>query len=165
MDVSACYTRKIVIIQFIEERRMAGKTKKLEQSQTPAEVAVPELKAIDLGMPRPWRIALKLVQFQMQMIFDLGGTMVVGRAHEDTGTFPDIDLGAFGGEQQGVSREHLYFTLDGDRVVVIDNHSANGTRLNGQKLKPGEAYPIRNGDELELGLMHLQVELLTNPYN
>lgn len=143
---------------------MAGKTRKLEQSQIPAPVAVPEIKAIDLGMPRPWRIALKLVQFQMQMIFDLAGTMVVGRTHPETGT-PDIDLGAFGGEQQGVSREHLYFTLDGERVVVIDNNSANGTKLNGQKLKPGDPYPIRNGDELELGLMHVQVELLTNPYN
>jgi pSer/pThr/pTyr-binding forkhead associated (FHA) protein len=144
---------------------MAGKTRKLTQSQIPAEVAVPEIKAIDLGMPRPWRIAIRLVQLQIQMIIDLENTMVLGRAHPDTGFFPDIDLGAFGGSDQGVSREHLYFKLDGDRVVIEDNNSANGTRLNGQILKPHEAYPVRNGDELVLGLMHLQIELLTNPYN
>lgn len=144
---------------------MAGKTRKLDQYLTPTKIAVPEIKTIDLGMQRPWRIALRLVQFQMQLIFDLGGTMVVGRAHPDSAYYPDIDLGAFGGGDQGVSREHLFFKLDGERVVVVDNNSANGTRLNGQTLKPGEAYPVRNGDELKLGLMELQVELLTNPYN
>jgi hypothetical protein len=144
---------------------MAGKTRKLNQGQIPAEMAVPEIKAIDLGMPRPWRISLRLVQLQMQMIFDLESTMVLGRSHTETGYFPDIDLGAFGGGDLGVSREHLYFKLDGDRVVIIDNHSANGTRLNGQVLKPGDSYPVRNGDELVLGLMQIQVELLTNPFN
>ena len=144
---------------------MAGKTRKLSQSQTPAEMAIPEIKAIDLGMPRPWRIAIRLVQLQIQMIFDLESTMILGRAHPDSGFFPDIDLGAFGGGDQGVSREHLYLKLDGDRVVIVDNNSANGTRLNGQVLKAHEAYPVRNGDELQLGLMKLKVELLTNPYN
>ncbi len=144
---------------------MAGKTRKLDQSKTPTQTAIPEIKAIDLGMPRPWRIALRLVQFQMQLIFDLEGTVIIGRAHPDSGFYPDIDLNPYGGGDQGVSREHLYFKLDEDRVVVIDNHSANGTRLNGQSLKPGEAYPIRNGDELALGLMLIQVELLTNPFN
>ena len=144
---------------------MAGKTRKLNQEQVPAEVAVPEIKAIDLGMPRPWRISLRLVQLQIQMIFDLESTMVLGRAHSESGFFPDIDLGAFGGGDLGVSREHLHIKLDGDRVVIVDNNSANGTRLNGQALKPGDPYPVRNGDELSLGLMQLQVELLTNPYN
>jgi len=144
---------------------MAGKTRKLSQSQTPAEIAVPEIKAIDLGMPRPWRIAIRLVQLQIQMIFDLENTMVLGRAHPDSGFFPDIDLGAFGGSDLGVSREHLHLKLDGDRVVIVDNNSANGTRVNGQVLKPYEPYPVRHGDELLLGLMQLQVELLTNPYN
>lgn len=144
---------------------MAGETRKLDQKDSVADTAVPEIRAIDFGMPRPWRIALRLVQLQMEMIFDLAGTMVVGRAHPENGFYPDIDLGAFGGGEQGVSREHLFFKLDGDRVVIVDNNSANGTRLNGEWLKPNEAYPVRHGDELVLGLMKLQVELLTNPYN
>ena len=41
----------------------------------------------------------------------------------DSDFFPDIDLGAFGGGEQGVSREHLFFKLDGERVVIVDNHS------------------------------------------
>lgn len=144
---------------------MAGETRKLGNDNKPTDTAIPEIKAIDLGMPRPWRIALRLVQLQMQVIFDLEGTIIVGRAFPEKGFYPDIDLGAFNGGELGVSREHLLITLDGDRVVIVDNHSANGTRLNGEWLKPAEKYPIRNGDEITLGLMKLQIELLTNPYN
>jgi FHA domain len=143
---------------------MAGETRKLDHKSI-TETAVPEIKAIDLGMRRPWRIALRLVQLQMEVIFDLDGTMVVGRAHPEKGFYPDIDLGAFGGGEQGVSREHLLFQLDGERVVIVDNNSANGTQLNGEWLKPNQAYPLRHGDELVLGLMRLQVELLTDPFN
>ncbi|MBI5667018.1 MAG: FHA domain-containing protein [Chloroflexi bacterium] len=144
---------------------MAGETRKLGPEPSPTDTASPALKAIDLGMPRPWRIALRIVQLQMQMIFDLEGTMIVGRAYPEKGFYPDIDLGAFNAGDLGVSREHLLIALEGDRVVIADNHSANGTRLNGEWLKPEQRYPVRNGDEITLGLMKLQIELLTNPFN
>jgi hypothetical protein len=144
---------------------MAGETRKFDQDSNLQQLtADPEIKPIDLGMPRPWRIAIRLVEFKMQMIFDLAGTVVVGRAHPESGYYPDVDLGGFKGNEMGVSREHLYFKLDGDRVTIIDNGSANGTQLNGVWMKAHEAYPVRHGDEITLGLMKLQVELLTNPY-
>lgn len=143
---------------------MSGETRKLDQDHSLQLAAEPEIKAIDFGMPRPWRIALRLVDFQMQMVFDLAGTILVGRANAESGFYPDIDLGGFKGGEMGVSREHLYFKLDGDRVTIVDNDSANGTQLNGEWMKPNEPYPIRHGDEITLGLMKLQVELLTNPY-
>lgn len=143
---------------------MAGETRKLNQMEPAKASAVPKDTVIDKGMPRPWRIALTLVQYQMQWIFDLEGSMLVGRAHAESGFFPDLDLGAYGGGDQGVSREHLQIKLDGSRVVVVDNRSSNGTRLNGEPLKPHEPYPVRPGDTLVLGAMELQVDLLTNPF-
>ena len=143
---------------------MAGETRRFDHDLNLELTADPEIKPIDLGMPRPWRISLRLVAFQMQMVFDLTGTIVIGRAHPESGFYPDVDLGAFKGSEMGVSREHLYFKLDGDRVTIIDNNSANGTQLNGVWMKPNEAYPVRHGDEITLGLMKLQVELLTNPF-
>lgn len=143
---------------------MVGETRKLDQGFNLETAVDPQIKPIDYGMQRPWRIALRLVDMQMQMIFDLSGTMVVGRAHPETSFYPDIDLGAFKGGELGVSREHMYFQLDGERVVIIDNGSANGTQLNGEWLKPNQSYPVRHGDEITLGLMKLQVELLTNPF-
>lgn len=144
---------------------MAGETRKLGPELDLTETADPEIKAIDLGMPRPWRISLRIVHLQMQMIFDLDRTMVIGRAFPDKNIYPDIDLGAFNAGDLGVSREHVLLTLDGDRVLIADNRSANGTRLNGEWLKPTERYPVRNGDEITLGLMKLQIEFLSDPFN
>src|SRR5512134_3721923 len=109
---------------------MVGKTRKLGPDVKPTDTAIPEIKAIDLGMTRPWRIALRLVHFQMQLIFDLSGSMMIGRAYPEKNLYPDIDLAAYNAADLGVSREHLLIQLDGDRVVVIDKNSANGTRLN-----------------------------------
>ena len=144
---------------------MAGETRKLGPDIDLKDTAVPEIKAIDLGMPRPWRISLRIIHLQTQMIFDLDGTMIVGRAFPEKNFYPDIDLGAFNAGDLGVSREHLLISLEGDRVLIMDNHSANGTRLNGEWLKPSERYPVRNGDEIVLGLMKLQIEFLSNPFN
>jgi pSer/pThr/pTyr-binding forkhead associated (FHA) protein len=143
---------------------VVGNTRKLvPDDDTTAIAASPQIKPIDLGMPRPWRIALRLVQLQIQLVFDLAGAMVIGRSQPETNTYPDIDLSPFNAEELGVSRQHLTIRLDGDRVVVMDNRSSNGTKLNGERLKANEAYPIRHGDELTLGTMALKVELLTNP--
>ncbi len=143
---------------------MSGETRRLGQDDDLAAVAEPEIRSIDLGMPRPWRIALRLVEHQVQMIFDLSGVMVIGRAHRESGYYPDIDLGAFGGSDRGVSREHCFIKLEDDRVVIMDNASANGTKLNGERLKAKQSYPLRHGDEIQLGLFTIQVELLTNPF-
>ena len=83
---------------------MSGKTRKLDFSKDIAAVATPELKTIDMGMPRPWRIALNLVEYQMQMIFDLTNPVTIGRASPESGYNPDIDLGAYAGSDRGVSR-------------------------------------------------------------
>jgi len=144
---------------------VAGTTRKLVPDDASKDAPPPTIKPIDLGMPRPWRISLRLVQLQIQMVFDLAGAMVIGRSQPETNTYPDIDLGPFNAEELGVSRHHLTIKLDGDRVVVTDNKSSNGTKLNGERLKATESYPIRHGDELTLGTMALKVELLTNPIN
>ena len=64
-----------------------------------------------------------------------------------------------------MSREHLMLKLDGDRIVAFDNGSSNGTLLNRERMKPRENYPVRDGDEIQLGLMKVKVELLMNPFS
>jgi pSer/pThr/pTyr-binding forkhead associated (FHA) protein len=126
--------------------------------------ASPEITAIDKGMPRPWRIALHIIQSDNRVIFDMTGPMVVGRMVPESNVFPDIDLGPYNAEDLGVSRQHLTLSLHEDRIVLIDNDSANGTRINGERVKPQESYPIRDGDEIMMGLMALKIELLMNPF-
>jgi pSer/pThr/pTyr-binding forkhead associated (FHA) protein len=143
---------------------VTGDTRKLNQDNA-GEHASQEITAIDMGMPRPWRIALHIIQKENRVIFDMSRPMVIGRRVPDGSVVPDIDLGPFDAEEMGVSRQHLTLELDGDRIVAIDNGSANGTLLNHDIMVAHESYPIRDGDEIKLGLMTLKVELLMNPFH
>ena len=56
---------------------------------------------------------------------------------------------------QGVSRYHAKLTVQGGQVYVEDLKTANYTNLRGQRLQPGQKYPLNNGDELILGRLRL----------
>ena len=71
----------------------------------------------------------------------------------------DVDLGPFGGEDYGVSRVHAIIRFDraGERLILIDNSSTNGTFINGVKIPPDMESLLANGDELKLARMVFQV--------
>lgn len=138
-------------------------TTRLLNTQVVAESPEIQAESVDLGMVRPWRIALIIKHMQVQLIVDLIDSLVVGRFGADSENPPDIDLRPFNAEQMGVSRRHLLMKLEGDTVMAIDNHSSNGTTLNGRRLNPGEPCALRHGDELVLGALKMQIALLINP--
>lgn len=139
-------------------------TGKLPTSKLPPKATRKrETDTLDLGAMRPWRIALNIKQVDMQLIFDLSGQVLLGRRDPENNLLPNIDLSPFRAEELGVSRGHLTMSLEGNTVVVIDNHSMNATHLNGRFCEPGQPYTLRHGDELMLGMMTIQVELLVNP--
>lgn len=138
-------------------------TTKLISTPEVGDTSETRVEPVDLGMVRPWRIALIIKPMQVQLIVDLIDTQVVGRYVADGEPPPDIDLRPFDGEKLGVSRRHLLMKLEGDTVVVIDNRSSNGTTLNGRRLTAGEAYPVRHGDDLMLGALKMEIALLINP--
>lgn len=142
---------------------MFGKTGKLDNIVISRQPKTPNTDTFELGGLRPWRIALGIKQLDVQLIFDLTGQVMLGRRDLENNTVPSIDLAPFRAEELGVSRGHLSMSLEGNTVVVIDNHSLNGTHLNGKFLDPGNPYQLRHGDELMLGMMTIQVELLVNP--
>ena len=69
-------------------------------------------------------------------------TLVIGR-------HPGCDLVL---EHPTVSRRHAQLTRDGDRWVLTDLSSSNGTRLNGWRVRRSA---VRSGDELMLGAQRL----------
>ena len=54
-----------------------------------------------------------------------------------------------------MSRRHAEISRRGDRVVVIDLDSVNGTTLNGVRLVPGQPAPVAPGDVLVFGRVKL----------
>jgi pSer/pThr/pTyr-binding forkhead associated (FHA) protein len=51
-----------------------------------------------------------------------------------------------------VSREHLLLRKSGDRLLVMDLRSKNGTFLNGKQIRPGTEVEVMEGDFIVVGL-------------
>jgi len=81
---------------------------------------------------------------------------LIGREDPVSGSFPDVDLVPYGGEEGGVSRRHAQITSRGGQFVIEDLNSVNYTFVNRQKVAPGTPHPLRDGDEIRLGRVVLQ---------
>lgn len=82
----------------------------------------------------------------------------IGRVNPDSGEMPDIDLTECDAREKGVSRYHaLIVRKEGGALQLQDKGSDNGTYLNGQKLIPNQARILRDGDEIRLGFLVLNV--------
>ncbi|MEL6307381.1 MAG: FHA domain-containing protein [Chloroflexota bacterium] len=87
--------------------------------------------------------------------------LMLGRKDPDADESPPIDLSTVGGREKGVSRKHAMIIQDEGTLSIIDNKSANGTFLNGQKLAPEQPRVLRDGDELRLGHLVIRVTFLS----
>lgn len=70
---------------------------------------------------------------------------------------PDIDLSPHGAYDAGVSRWHAVLKRDDQILTVTDNGSANGTWVNGERLKPGAPRVLSDGDTVWLGQLKLDI--------
>ena len=51
-----------------------------------------------------------------------------------------------------VSREHLLLRKSGDKLLIMDLKSKNGTFLNGNQIRPGTEIEVKEGDSIVVGL-------------
>jgi class 3 adenylate cyclase len=77
----------------------------------------------------------------------LRGETLIGRRQPGTSQVPDIDLR----EDEAISRRHARILPLEDGFYVEDLDSANGTRLNGEWLRPAAPQRLATGDLIELG--------------
>lgn len=97
----------------------------------PAAEAVPAFKG-----PVP-EVALLLGDKQLGVFSLAGGEATIGRTPGNT-----III-----DNAGVSRRHAVIRVKGDKVVLEDLGSANGTFVRGQRI---EEYELRDGDEIAI---------------
>ncbi|MGD1993140.1 MAG: FHA domain-containing protein [Anaerolineae bacterium] len=83
--------------------------------------------------------------------------LFLGREDPTHRIFPDIDLTPDGGLEKGVSRRHAKIFFQGEKCYVEDVGSANGTFLNDRRLTPYLPYPLKAGDEIQVGQLRLRV--------
>jgi hypothetical protein len=83
----------------------------------------------------------------------------IGRISKGQAIIPDVDLSPFEAHKKGVSRLHAYLKIDKRGVVIVDMGSANGTKVNGQRIAPNVDYPLKHADTIVLGSIPLQIIL------
>lgn len=82
----------------------------------------------------------------------------VGRPDPVTGVVPEINLGALD-QQRTLSRRHAKILIDASGIRVREEvGAANGTQLNGIRLRTGDAALIKAGDLLQFGAILLTVQ-------
>jgi hypothetical protein len=83
----------------------------------------------------------------------------VGRADPDAGYVPELDLTPYGGQERGVSRRHATIQWVEGGFVLIDQHSGNGTWLDGARLVAGFAYQIPPTATVRFGGLLVQLSI------
>jgi len=83
--------------------------------------------------------------------------LLVGRPDPVTGVVPEIDLGALD-SQRTLSRRHAKVLIESGMIFLREEVGcANGTFINGVRIKTGVPTPIKVGDELRFGAIDLAV--------
>jgi pSer/pThr/pTyr-binding forkhead associated (FHA) protein len=81
--------------------------------------------------------------------------VIIGRNEDDV--VVRVDLGPYGGQDKGVSRQHVRLVASDRPPTVVDLDSYNGTFINGQRLIPQQSFSLKTGDELRLGRFVMRV--------
>jgi adenylate cyclase len=83
--------------------------------------------------------------------YPLGDSNVLGRSTTATVRLTDRE----------VSRKHSQIDLQGDRFILRDLGSSNGTFLNGKRI--GDSAPLADGDEVVIGTSRMEFRLTRGP--
>lgn len=116
-----------------------------------------------LDYAMPWVIEFRIIGTASVLQVQVQQVMTIGRFDREKNQKPEIDLETYAGYHYGVSRSHAKLITRNSRVTVSDNHSANGTYINHERLEAGREYRLHHGDILALGKMQLQVFFVVTP--
>lgn len=111
----------------------------------------------------PWAIEIRVEGMSESLKLRVDQPIVVGRKDANGDFEPNVDLGPYGGEAQGVSRRHVRLHADSESLYATDLQSHNGTFINGARLEPDKPYVLRDDDELRLGRMKIDVRVIVSP--
>ena len=111
------------------------------------------------GERSKYRTVVLAIQGGGRFELPLSAEIVLGRLDASRAIFPDVDLTAEGGLEQGISRRHARITRHDDEVYIEDLNSLNGTFLNANRLVAELPYPVKEGDQIQLGKLVMTIHL------
>jgi pSer/pThr/pTyr-binding forkhead associated (FHA) protein len=109
----------------------------------------------------PWRLLLQMEGDNRTTVgLEVSERIVVGRGEGANGHEIGLDMTAYGGATNGVSRVHAAFSHEKGSIYLEDLGSTNGTRINGFQMTPNKPYRLRDGDEVEFGRARVVVRFV-----
>jgi hypothetical protein len=104
-------------------------------------------------------LILDVVDGEGQFVFDANeiDEVIIGRKDPNSDEAPPVDLTNAHGLEKGVSRKHARIVRRDGALHIVDNDSANGTFLNGQRLVAQQPRILRDGDDIRLGYLVVRV--------
>jgi CheY-like chemotaxis protein len=115
-------------------------------------------------IPTPiWVIELNAQLMPKPLKLRVDRRLVIGRNVTGEDKQADVDLSPYQAEELGVSRQHLALYTEGERLMIEDLESGNGTVLNTTRIKPNEPQPLAHSDHLYLGRMRVDVQIVVSP--
>ena len=89
------------------------------------------------------------IRIGCNQIAENGGSLSIGRKNGAA----DIVI-----SNTSLSKVHATLSLQGDRLQIDDNHSSNGTKINGVRLTPGRPASLKVNDQIALGEVSLTLQ-------
>jgi len=102
------------------------------------------------------RLNLHIIRSGQILPLEGPGEFIVGRVSSGQSILPDVDLEPYAAYESGVSRLHARIRIQEGEISIMDLGSANGTRLNNEKLSPHQTYSLSNKDVLRFGRLSIQ---------
>jgi pSer/pThr/pTyr-binding forkhead associated (FHA) protein len=113
------------------------------------------IPGVDVTFPLSLKLAIPDSGREVEV--PLAKEVTIGRMDPASASFPNVDLTSDDALDKGISRYHAKITRRGREVFIEDLGSINGTFVNRKKLIPYLPEALRNGDELHMGKLMLQV--------
>jgi hypothetical protein len=141
----------------------AEETDPIDLSQIPwvgrAQATQPREVDLPAAPPLTVRLIIGRGKRQRELEVSLIRPVRLGRSDPTQNIFPEVDLTPDLALEQAVSREHVSVFGRGEDVMVEDLGSTNGTLLNGIRLDPYMPETLKDGDQLQLGKLLIEVKL------
>ena len=142
-----------------DEKRETDELKKENSSQIEANHASEAELQPRLGISSP-TLRLRIGPNKRIIETHLDKIIHIGRLDPHLNIFPEIDVTDDISPEKSVSRRHARMLKQGNKIVVEDLGSVNGTFINSKKLDPYLPEAVVHGDVLQLGTLVIEIEII-----
>jgi CheY-like chemotaxis protein len=111
----------------------------------------------------PWVIELHNPQVTQPLKVCVQDRVTLGWGMTDNNLKPDISVQLVNGQDPSISYQHLMFYCEDSTLMVMDLNSENGSAINSQPLEPSVGYRLTHGDQLRLGDLEFNVDVVLFP--